>query len=787
MKGVFRLTAEKEQPADRCTPASWLRTAHWWYLRGKAGLETMLQQRPRSNESHPREFLAQPHVDLAKTWWILADPLDAYDSPDDISPQSSVSTPGGSLEGILRQSVSMLRSYIKTLSLSMYKNQLMPPYQSLIQGQDTRIWMEYPRFSPDAAVVLGGSAKRSVIMDQATQTILPSDALPLGDSRDTFCYGRFLVEVSMSTDEQATDRVSMTCTLSMLRGKRDFLTSIIIASQNELVNVRVGPRQSGRDRGVTWNDVSWKTGSFGMTVQLPHNFDLTVRMHEKDFRSLWNLVEYARKVERSLGAEKEEQLVHEAQLAEMQYADSSNSNAFPPDKIRGAMALVFERRETFMDGGGERKLHRGYRLLLVTDPKHKSLASASHEVCTRGPLYFEFITDSAANGMAAMVIRIREASRQCRILLVFPDVGSRQDFYDVLNGLAIGPDEAIVGKMSLTGMNIESAMQIEGFTKSGHPALQALQWQKLGVTNGTSQDPQSRFPGTVQSENLRVIARHTSGCVTDRLNLGKGELLIRLPCTDTPAIQILREPQEDLTMSIDTRNTEANVTDGITELVKIVRQQPTIRTYTFASPDDLHAFQQSITGCSVRYDGLASVLGISRRMMVVPIYKKWEASNVRLQIVVHNTVVQLLAFMEGFSHADALCFQIKSTDTFETVKGNGKDKKWAVKMVDAKFSLPPQTQSEGHRDKDNQKGPEAPLSPEELKEKVKQRFVNLEMLEYAEEHDDITIGFETQEGVSFQSLPLEVLLTLATDRDKFAQALPAAAEKGRGLTLKRRI
>ena len=35
MKGVFRLTAEKEQPSDSCTPLMWLRAAFWWYLRGK--------------------------------------------------------------------------------------------------------------------------------------------------------------------------------------------------------------------------------------------------------------------------------------------------------------------------------------------------------------------------------------------------------------------------------------------------------------------------------------------------------------------------------------------------------------------------------------------------------------------------------------------------------------------------------------------------------------------------------------------------------------------------------
>jgi hypothetical protein len=114
---------------------------------------------------------------------------------------------------------------------------------------------------------------------------------------------------------------------------------------------------------------------------------------------------------------------------------------------------------------------------------------------------------------------------------------------------------------------------------------------------------------------------------------------------------------------------------------------------------------------------------------------------VRIQIVANqqNTVFQLLAFMEDFAHAEALCFQIKTTDVFETIKGDGKNKRWAVKMVDAKFTLPPP------------QGKDEIFSPEE---KAKRRFINLEGLDYAQEHDDITVGFDSQEGMLHISQPL---------------------------------
>jgi hypothetical protein len=129
--------------------------------------------------------------------------------------------------------------------------------------------------------------------------------------------------------------------------------------------------------------------------------------------------------------------------------------------------------------------------------------------------------------------------------------------------------------------------------------------------------------------------------------------------------------------------------------------------------------------------------------MVVPIYHKWTATNVRIQVVANatNSVVQLLAFMEGFAQAEALCFQIKSTDVFEAVKGDGKNKKWAVKMVDAKFTLLPPPNAAA-----TASGREQELPAEE---RAKRRFVNLEGLDYAQEHDDVTVGFESQEGVSY--------------------------------------
>ncbi|KAF2723545.1 hypothetical protein K431DRAFT_219967 [Polychaeton citri CBS 116435] len=757
MKGVFRLTAEKEQPADRCSPSMWLRTAIWWFFRGRFGLDEMLRQRQRQSlETQSRELLTQAHVDLAKTWWILHDLLGL---DEEVVEENNLPAPQSG-EGYettqVKRSGLLLRNHLRSVCLAMGNKRVMPPHQSLIQGQDTRIWLEYPRFTPDATAVLSGQISRAPLIasDARTPYSDPLESLPFADSTDSFSYGRFAADAYINTDEAETDRVVLPCVVSMTRGRRVYQSSIVIASQNDLVNVKISPSQ-GEDGTLSWHDVSWRASASGMTIRLPRGFDLSVRMSEPDFRGVWNFVEYTRRIDHGFQADSDERQIYETSLIEAQYADSSNPTAFPQGNVKDCRVVLFEKSDKVGFGGELRRAHRGFRLLLATEPSHKTLSVVTHELGRSSPFFFEFRTDPTASGVA-LIVKIRESNtRQCRMLLVFSNDDARRDFFDTVNGMHVAQDETIVTKLPIASLNIEPATQTEGFSAITHPALQQLSWQKLGVTNLFSDDPTLRVPPTILSTSLRIVARHNNGSITDRLNLGKGELMLRLPCVAQPAIQFLRQPQEDVSMSVDARHAPPPVVGGTTELHRMIREQPTIRTFTFGTPNDLHDFQLAVTGMWVKFDGLAATFGIARRRMVVPIYKKWEATRVRIQIIANaqNTVTQVLAFMEGFSHADAMVFQVKKTDDFESSKGDSKGKKWSVKLKDAKFSLSKENKGEVDHE-----------------ERVKQRFVNLEGMEYMEEHDDITVGFDTED-----------------ERDRFAQALPAATTVGRGLTLKRRI
>lgn len=163
--------------------------------------------------------------------------------------------------------------------------------------------------------------------------------------------------------------------------------------------------------------------------------------------------------------------------------------------------------------------------------------------------------------------------------------------------------------------------------------------------------------------------------------------------------------------------------------------------------------------------------------MVVPIYKQWTASTIRIQIVEQDNIIQLLAFFEDFSHADAMNFQLKTMDVYEKVDKSGKA---CVKLVDAKFALPvEERRGEGKMGKE-----EGRLTGWAG---MKRRYVCLDQIEYPGEHDDILIAFDHAESKQLHLLSEVEHANPRKARDRFAEALPAATQAGRKFTVTRKI
>jgi len=519
MRGIFQLTAQLGGNIYCHSPMQWLRVATWWFLKGRTGMENMIRSQPRNGEP-PQERLAQPHVDLAKVWWIITEVLPNHpglQSYGDATPNSQVDLARQAGDAAAAEAYDIqnaLSHYMKLLVGSMKKHQSMPPTQALIQGQDQSIWEEYPTFPGDAASVLGEPSQGGQPQFSLSQCI------PLADTKNDFCYFRMFVKVSLSTDDPSTDRVPMNAVMSVLRSKNEYQVKLSICSQNSLINVQVGSGSA-----IGWKDVSWKQQSQQITVQLRHGFVLTLALHEVDFRSLWSIINHTNRVESDIRERKDERFASKIYLREASYRDPASPGAFAPDRVKDCKLFVFQRIERSSEGTGKRKLHRGYRMVLVTPQHIKQVSVINHEFGTKNePMNFEYVTEP--DQAPALRLRFREEGpdkklRTCTAYFVFHDSRERNDIFGTFTSMNVADGETTFAQVALKAYHIESADQAEGFSQQGSRVLERLQWVEAKVVN---QDPEAaglESAPTVMSESLRIMCRHTAGIISDRMNLGK--------------------------------------------------------------------------------------------------------------------------------------------------------------------------------------------------------------------------------------------------------------------------
>jgi hypothetical protein len=526
MRGIFQLTAQLGGNMYHHSPMQWLRVATWWFLKGRTGMENMIRSQPKSAEP-PQERLAQPHVDLAKVYWILTEVIPNHPSLQkygDATPDAQADLAkkaGDAASAEVYDIQNAISHYMKLLVGSMKKHNSMPPTQALIQGQDQKIWEEYPAFAPDVASVLTSGLP-------ASQTNQPqfslSQYIPLADTKNDFCYFRMFVKASVSTDNPSTDRVPMDAVMSILRSKEEYQVKLAICSQNSLINILIGSNSA-----LGWKDVSWKQQSQQIVIQLRHGFVLTLALHESDFRSLWSIVNHTNRIDSDLRERRDERFAAKMYLREASYKDPANPSAFPADRVPGCKLLVFQRIERSSEGTGKRKLHRGYRMVLVTAQHTKQVSLINHELGTKqDPMNFEYVTE--ADQAPAMRLRFREEGadkkpRTCTIHLVFQDGKDRNHLFGTFTSMNVAEGETTFAQVALKAFHIESADQAEGFSQQGSRVLEKLQWQEAKVMN---QDPEAaglESAPTVMSESLRIVCRHTAGIVSDRMNLGKTTVL----------------------------------------------------------------------------------------------------------------------------------------------------------------------------------------------------------------------------------------------------------------------
>ncbi|PLB51546.1 hypothetical protein P170DRAFT_80734 [Aspergillus steynii IBT 23096] len=722
-------SAESVKPLMETSLAEWMRAAVWWFLRGKKRLEVYARaSRPSSSSGRPARRTSpdearQAVVDLGKSLWILENIVSKHPETTRYGAMgveallAVASTTGDRLLADLLALHQALLNHLRSLAMSIKRNNIISTIgtdgEAASRG-DMSIWVRYPFFAPDVSAVLSGTASRSMLIDQSGKSPDLVHLMPLGDTTRFFSYGSMFVDVYVSSsDDDADQQFSIPCVLSIVRDRGDWYVFAAITSQSELVNVMI---QSDRKKGPTWESVDWQVRSHSMRVKLPRGFELDVSFQEEDFKTLWNIVQYTMKTEDSLQPEAGESVVFESTLKMFHYMDPGSQKAFPAEPVERCRLRLFERSITVTEGTGQRSIHQGHRITVLTSPKIKTLSNIRHLLGFKEPIVFGLLRGE--DGAPALLIKVKEDGRTRSMLMTFQDDEERSAIHSILLGTMPQETEVKTSDIPIRAYSIEQPAD----RHTGKPTKTHLQFPagSVSVIDQEHRLVDHGYGPTILSEHLRAFVATEWGSATDRLNLGPGELKLGLDINNRTGLSLFRPGQQDLTLSLADNLTSPDMPDSLANFMKLATTKPTVRRFDFATVKDLHAFQAAVTGFKVLFDSVASSFTISRRRMVVPITKKWEANMARIQIVQQEKVVQLLAYLNDFHYGKCMNFVLKGTDMLENF---GRAGKFGVKIVDAKFALP--------------KNDNDPASD----------FLCLDMPEYPIEHDDISIAFDSEAGM----------------------------------------
>lgn len=522
---LFSLAAESVKPSMETSLSEWVRACVWWFLKGRGELETFMRSRPSSSggdtpQAVLEEQSQQAVVNLAKAWWINQTIIPQHPELAKfgrISTDKMLAVAENSGDTRIAHLITLhqsMISHLRGLALSMKRHKILPSATDappLSQSIDTSIWVKYPFFAPDISTILSGSISRSMLVDTTTRQPDLGDVMPMGDTSKHFCYGRMFVEAHVSSGEDNSQQIAIPCMLSITRDRTDLNVIATITSQSELVSIVI---QGDKKQGPTWADVDWHVRACSMRLKLPRAFELDVHFKQADFKMIWKIVEYSRKVEASLRPEPGEQLIFEEILNVFQYLDPRPTKAFPPEPSPRCRIRLFEKIVKITEGTGTRESHRGYRFIAVTSPKVKTLTSVSHYLGNGNPIIFGYLRGD--NGAPALMLKAQDGDALCSMILTFTDAEKRTKMHSLLLGVVPTETEFKTAEIPLKSFSIDKPVES---IQSKSPIQ--FSSPSLTVIDKTSKSADHGYSRTVLSEHLRVFLSANWGSVTDRINIGE--------------------------------------------------------------------------------------------------------------------------------------------------------------------------------------------------------------------------------------------------------------------------
>ena len=628
---IFRLGIAVNQDILDIPFKTWIRTAAWWFLRGRAGLESAVRhasRRPAQDSSSeladvPTE-LKQAYVNLGKASWIVKEitpnhpEIQRYGSASMHSMVAIIRNFGQQeLAGLAQAHVDIVAN-MRALTISMKRNNRMPPDDMEVEGSDMRVVLD--NFEVPVEIAKGFSPHLSELEDNNYEL-----TMPLGDTSRYFAYSRLFGIGSILPRAGSQQRLTAPCIMTLVRGKDALDLTASLSNQEGSFGLKI---QTTREKPwhITWKDMKWITSANSLHIILSGGIEFSIAFSETDYQSLWNICDYTRKVQKDFQGRKGEEIVFEAEIHDFQCIQTArHPSSFPQDSISGCAIRLFGKSKAFVDGTG--RIMTGYRLMSRTPPRVKALSSISQEYGDDLPTLFGF---SRRDERPRLGVRVPGSAT---FVLGFHTWDDLDGFYNIFTQRqALGYEERSAS-LPLQSLEIVTEDQTLG-KRSQH--LSHVRWQSVKVL--TPKARASLTESTAETmQSLRIVAECDAGILTDRLNLGipdsyfvmsikltsaaPGDLQIALGVDSCNEIRLLRPAQRNLFVSLTEFELSEDAINSWRGMLWAAGRSTIIKSFHFRSlpgkarmtimrvmkgltgAADLHTFQSLVTGFQVKYEG----------------------------------------------------------------------------------------------------------------------------------------------------------------------------------------
>lgn len=296
---LFRLGVSAHRDSHKISFLQWIRTAVWWFVRGRDGLESAVRSRSSNAAgSQVGNVLNQAWLNLAKAWWIISEitpthpEIKRFGNAKMASILAIIKNFGDQGLGELVEAHLSVIASMRALTTSMKRNGMLPPHTFEIQSLDSRVLLEFPSLPSAFASLLINKAS-SAATDRGSygfQTFFP---ILIGDTGRFFSFGRMFLEASLDCDGTPRN-THVPCVLSVIRERTDWGVKAAISSQDGQIDLVIQANQGG---GFTWREVRWITKEHVVQIRLSKAVDLRLSFSEKvrtiDTNFLMNLSYYA--------------------------------------------------------------------------------------------------------------------------------------------------------------------------------------------------------------------------------------------------------------------------------------------------------------------------------------------------------------------------------------------------------------------------------------------------------------------------------------------------------------